>query len=199
MLKRSLLFGVLAVCAHASSAAVVQFDRVEGNTWFYNITLDPGTFLQAGDAASTEQNGVTLYDFPGLVSASFDPATAFEDRTWVTTTPVVGFTPPKIRPIHDTSALNVNLRLAAGDDIVPIDPAGGSVVLGQLIVTSSTGATGPGVEFSGQSFQSVGGNPSGNWSFVEGPLIPEPSTFALMGGGLAAVVALALRRRRLLR
>ena len=97
MLKRLLVFGVLMVCAQASRAVVVQFDHVTGVDWVYNILLDPGTSMRAdADPTSTAQNGFTVYDFPGLVDAEFTPDAAVADRTFLLTTPGLGFTPPGI-------------------------------------------------------------------------------------------------------
>jgi hypothetical protein len=197
MLMRLLVFGLLVVCAQGARAIVVTFDAAasSGDTYVYNVTLEPGAFMQAdSDPASLTQNAFTLYDFPGLVSATFEKELGLPLNEFVVSTPTTGFNPIGIAPLVDTGLPNITVRLDSGPRIEP-DPEGDPVSLGTLSVIGPVGAPTKVIEFSGQAIQNDGDTRLGNWSTTVGP-IPEPSTVALMGAGLAVVAALALRRRR---
>jgi hypothetical protein len=201
MLMRLLVFGLLVVCAQGARAIVVTFDAAasSGNTYVYNVTLEPGAFMRAdSDPASPTQNAFTLYDFPGLVRATFAADPGLPLNAVVVSTPTTGFNPIGIAPeAPDSALLNITVRLDSGPDIEPLklDPLGNPVPLGTLTVIGPFAAPTKVIEFSGQAIQTDGDRPLGTWSTTVGP-IPEPSTVGFMGAGLAAVVALALRRRR---
>jgi PEP-CTERM motif len=197
MLMRLLVFGLLVVCAQSARAIVVTFDAdaSSGNTYVYNVSLDPGAFMQANaDPTSPTQNAFTLYDFPGLVSATFEKDAGLPLNEFVLSTPTTGFNPVGIRPQVDTALPNITVRLDSGPQINP-DPEGDPLPLGTLTVIGPFAAPTQVVEFSGQAIQKDGKTRLGNWSTTVGP-IPEPSTVGLMGAGLAAVAVLALRRRK---
>jgi hypothetical protein len=195
MLMRLLVFGLLMVCAQGARAVVVTFDAAasSGNTYVYNVTLDPGAFMVAGPALST-QSGFTVYDFPGLVSATFEKNASLTLNSFDLSTPSTGFDPIGIRPLADTSLPNITVRLDSGPDILP-DPDGDPLPIGTLTVIGPVAAPTAVIEFSGQAVQTDGKTRLGNWSTTVGP-IPEPATVGFMGLGLAAVAAVALRRRR---
>ena len=123
MLMRLLVFGLLVVCAQGARAIVVTFDAAasSGNTYVYNVTLEPGAFMRAdSDPASITQNAFTLYDFPGLVSATFAKDLRLTLNEFVLSTPTTGFNPIGIAPEADAALPNITVRLDSGPDIEPL-------------------------------------------------------------------------------
>jgi len=200
MVKRLLVLSTLLLFAASARAGVVvaldNVSNVSGHfNWVYNVTLENNSQMSAEDY-------FVLYDIPGLITPPvWSPnvgtppnLTGVPDIThWTVAETGTGPVPPNLLP-KDGSDPNAVVSLNPGEPLIaprPQDTSG--LLLGQLTVSSPFDTEGL-INFTSQSAQS-GGSPLYVIKLVAGP-IPEPSTVGMMGAGLMAFVAVALRRRR---
>jgi hypothetical protein len=196
MLKRFLFPAVLLVSASAAHATILidpqsgspTSDGAGGFNWNYDVTLQPGAFITAGDQFA-------VYDVQGLKGASFtvDPALTTTD-TFNVTTPATGPQPGFFNPT-DTATPNVVVTLSGSENITQTVQSGPSLRLGTLTIDSTFGA-GASAEYGSLTHKVAGlQGPLFSVSSVAAP-VPEPGTFGFMGIGLATIAALGLRRTR---
>jgi hypothetical protein len=198
MLKRLFPSALLLLSATAANATILidlqsgspTSDGAGGFNWNYNVSLEPGAFITAGDS-------VALYDVPGLRGASFAKDAGVPGTgSFSTTTPATGPKPGFFNPT-DTAAPNAVLTFdGPGNITAPGGTSGPSLLLGTLTVDSDFGGAGAALGY-GSLTHKVGGSqgPLFAVSSVAGP-VPEPSAYGFMAAGLAAVGTLALRRNR---
>ena len=196
MLKRFLFPAVLLVSASAAHATILinpqggnpVSDGAGGFNWNYDVTLQPGAFITGGDQFA-------VYDVQGLKGASFtvDPALTTTD-TFNVTTPATGPKPGFFSPT-DTAAPNVVVTLSGSENITQSVQNGPALRLGTLTIDSAF-ATGASADYGSLTHKVAGlQGPLFSVSSVTAP-VPEPSTYAFMGIGLAAIAALGLRKTR---
>jgi|SRR6478609_1172929 len=197
MVKRLLVLSSLLLFATGARAGVVvalEDNKQQANgDWIYDITLEQNTQMTAKDF-------FVIYDIPQISNASWDPnnealGTGIPDvGGWSTTEPGAGPVPPNLLPNDSPSLANVLVTLQ--DGFGPITPRAQDVnglLLGKLTVTTPPLAKGF-IDYTSQTAQ-LSGSGLSVVSSVAGP-VPEPSTFGMMGAGLAVVAGFALRRRR---
>jgi hypothetical protein len=197
MVKRLIVLSSLLLFATGAKAGVVI--ALEGNTqqasgdWIYDITLEQNTQMSAKDF-------FVIYDIPEISNVSWDPnneaagANIPDVAGWSTTEPGAGPVPANLLPNDSPSIANVLVTLQDGfGPITPRPQDVNGLLLGKLTVTTPPLAKGF-IDYTSQTAQ-LSGSPLSVVSSVAGP-VPEPSTFGMMGAGLAVVAAFALRRRR---
>jgi len=202
MLKRLLLLCTLLICtAGARAGVIVNFDHksqtATGFDWVYSVTLEPGAQMSPTDFFA-------IYDFVGLNGISWDPDLTGTNPVppltdWLVTQEFDGPTALFAKP-RDTLALpNAVVTLAGTTVIVPTSDDKNGKHLGDLTLSTPIGQQGF-LDFASISSQ-LSGSPLFSVSAlpgIPGP-VPEPGTFGMMGAGLVAVVAVALRRRNRVR
>jgi hypothetical protein len=127
-----------------------------------------------------------LYDLLGVVGTS-------QPAGWTPSIQNIGVTPSQILVTDSATISNVTWRRTGS----PID---GPADLGTFTVVSTFGLQGRVVDFASVNTRSTGplaGTELQNRGLIQGPgaqvVIPEPSTFALLGGSL---LMLGLLRRK---
>jgi hypothetical protein len=196
MVKRLLVLSSLLLFATGARAGVVV--ALEGNTqqangdWIYDITLEQNSQMSAKDF-------FVIYDIPEISNVSWDPnneagAGIPDVAGWSVTEPAAGPVPANLLPIDLPGIANVLVTLQ--DGFGPFSPRPQDVnglLVGKLTITTPPLAKGF-IDYTSQTAQ-LSGSGLSVVSSVAGP-VPEPSTFGMMGAGLAVVAAFALRRRR---
>jgi hypothetical protein len=193
MLKRFLLPAALLLGAPAAHANILlsltsgpTSDGAGGFNWTYDALLQPGAKLTAGDAFA-------LYDVAGLKTASFQvgpDVPAIPPDAFTVSTPSTGPTPGFLNPTDTAALSNVAVTLSGPATIAH---PGEVLLLGTLTIDTSIAQSGN-LAYGSLSHKTVT-SPLYAISTIAGP-VPEPSTYGLMGIGLAAIAALAMRRTR---
>jgi len=203
MVKRLLVLGSLLVfAASARAGVVVSLDQIANTSghfdWIYDVTLENNSRMSTGDFFA-------LYEIPGLLpnGITWNPNDGVDSGGQATNVPPLAdwtieqraFGPvvPNLTP-RDFGDPNVQITLSALNTTIEPRPQDvNGLLLGQLTLSSSIGI-GRVINYTTKSAQ----GPDSNLFVIgrtAGP-IPEPSTVGMMGAGLAAVLAVALRRRR---
>jgi len=157
-------------------------------TWNYSIGGDNTEELVAGNYAQC-QGGVscgtffTIYDFNGYVAGSI----ASTDSNWIATAQLTGLTPSGQGGIVDNPAIwNLTFSWNGPTQVVGAE---GGFSAGSLYGNSQVG------QFTFQAIKIQNGLPDQGQGSIFVPMgIPEPTSMALIGGGL---IGLAFLRRKL--
>jgi len=201
MAKRFLGFcALLLLSAGANAGIVIDLVSKTANAnqfdWTYAVTLERDTLMAQNDF-------FVIYGIPGINNALWTPNTSDSHgqtgvpgpADWQVSEPLSGPVPSFLAPNDKPNIPNVEISLLADTTIqarnVAFDPNG--LLLGTLTVTTPFGQNGI-IDYTSISTQLSGSDLNVVHS-VTGP-IPEPSTVGMMGAGLLAVVAFALRKRR---
>ncbi|MEO8627380.1 MAG: PEP-CTERM sorting domain-containing protein [Betaproteobacteria bacterium] len=199
MLKRLTLIGLLLGATGAQANILVSLAHeptlnLSGTyDYVYDLKLQPSALAQPGSF-------VTLYDFAGLGAVSDASFAAIDlpgDQTWSVMTSLTGVTPTFIKPRTGDSPFlkNVTVALLSGDNIVP-DSSKGSVLLGQLTLTSLYGDSIPkGGSYASNTLRQGPGGTALSFTGLDTTPVPEPGTVGLLSFGLLGVAAVAMRRR----
>ena len=155
-------------------------------TYQYNILLDHNTQLNGGEQ-------FVLYDVAGLTGTPTFTDSATIPGSYIVSLANTGPYPPNTLLLGTDSPTLSNVALTYGGG-APSNNTGTSQNLGRLdLVSTFPLATGGFLAFAANSRNADNGQPAGNQSFVQGPVVPEPSSAAI---GLSVLGLVALRRVR---
>lgn len=188
---------LLASAVAANAAIVISGVTVTGLggglfQWDYTFAVqaDQNMRVNCTGTCSRPNDYTVFYDFPGYQPGSAVVVPILGGRTWNLTIQNVGVNPPFQAPPDDPDLPNFIVDLTGGGDVIP-NVAGAPVDVFTLRLTSIYTNTGEGTPtvkaYGGQAQNKTTTLSAGNSGSITGPIIPipEPATFALMGGALA--------------
>lgn len=205
------LAGMFAASAIANAAVIISnvSNTPSGSNflWTYTFAVQPDQTMRqtcTGTCALPNDFAI-LYDFPGYIAGSAVLANTLAGRTFSITQQNTGVNPPFQGPPDSASLPNFIVSLTGGGDIVPAGP--GAVNIFDLVLLSTLGPdlASPNVlAFGGQALNKATLLTAGNSGQILGPGsapppppgIPEPSSMALLGGGLCVLGGAARLKRR---
>lgn len=202
--KTAYLFALAAALTGSANAAIVVSNVttspvVGGTQYEYVFSLQPDQNMRqtCSGTCALPNDYVVLYDFGGYVGGSATLTNLLGNGTFTLTVENTSTQPPN-QAVTDSAALtNFRVGRTAGGDVIP-DPAGSPINLFRLTATSTLSPGSNNLFYSAQAQNKALTTTAGNTNFASGPTtvpsdgVPEPSTLALMAGGLAVLM---LRRR----
>lgn len=192
MVLRAVAVAVLAVglCAGAAYADSIDFSvptvTPSGSDFLWSYTLSIDNF----EHINTAQNAAfaTLYDLNGLVGSSESYVPAPGAVAGSATIQNVGLTPATQKPVDNPAIPNITVTYTG------TQPS--TTTLGVLsFLDVYTGANTTTGNFSAQATNNIDGTIDANTSSVPVPA-PEPSTLALLAGGVVGLLGMTRRARR---
>jgi hypothetical protein len=199
-MKRLLLVlvPVLTMWAQGASATIiVSLDSIAGQSspflWVYRASLQPAQNMHVGDF-------YTIYDFPGITSASVllgvsqDPATL--GRTFTASVQNEGVNSPAFDIDDDKNIPNVTVTLTGGPDIIRSPGPNKPITLGNVLITSTTNVSTLS-DYVAQAALLDNSQAQNQGKVPVAAAIPEPRSVIMMMLGLVAIGVLSFRRRQI--
>ena len=177
--------------AKADVLTFINLSSIVGNQYTYTVDLVTPQELLSG--ASGAQFG-TLYNVDGTVTATTGllATSAFRFSTGnFASTPALG------QPSVGLVAGNTDIRYTFNPASATIpEPTAGVTVLGTFTVTAAAGAGSVITSYDGSAYNATNSLQDGNSGPIIAPsTIPEPISMSLLGGGLALLGLVRLRRK----
>lgn len=198
-LKSSFMFAMVAAFGSSANAAIVvsstTTSAVAGGTQYqyvFTLQADQNMRQTCSGVCALTNDYVVLYDFAGYIAASASVTSLLAGRTFTLNVENTSTQPPNQAVTDNATLANFRVSLTGGGDVLG---SGTGVDLFRLTATSSLLPGSNNLFYSAQAQNKALTTTAGNTNFASGPTtnptppgVPEPSTFALLGTGVAMLL-----------